>query len=163
MTELPVLKSLRCVLSCITEDDIPVLRQIFDDEQTRMFLSELRSLVRTNEGIRQMLSSFDVFLSQDEGMIWGDKLCDVMIGFVAVMDLSCKPTIVFAMHPDYRLKGYMEECVGAVVQYLLDSNLCRYIQTEVNKGNAASIRLLESTGFKVLTQDKNKVYLRMDR
>lgn len=162
MTEFPVLQSPRCVLNRITEEDIPVMRQIFDDGLTKKHLPELRTLVRTDKGILQMLSSFEAYLTMDEGIIWGVRLKNVMIGFVAIMDLSYNPTVIYAMHPSYRLRGYMKESVAESVKYILDNNLCKYLQTEVYNVNVASIHLLQSIGFKALRQDNSKLYLRRD-
>ena len=159
MTDLPVLKSPRCVLNRITEEDIPVMRQIFDDELTRMYLSELWTLVETDEGIKQMLSSFNFLMTQNEGLIWGVRLNGNLIGFAAFMDLSCNPTVIYAMHPAYRSKGYMKECVALTVQYVLDCGLCRYVQTEVHNDNVASVGLLQSIGFDVVSKDELKTYL----
>lgn len=163
MTELPVLKSPRCVLNRITEEDIPVMRQIFNDRLTRKYLSELWTLVKTDEGIKQMLSSFNTLMKQNEGLIWGVRLNGNPIAFVAFMDLSCNPTVIYAMHPAYRLKGYMKECVALSVQYMLDRGLCSYIQTEVHNDNVVSIKLLQSIGFMALKQDDEKSYLRIER
>lgn len=159
MTKLPVLKSPRCVLNCIMEDDIPAMRQIFDDEQTMKHLSELRTLVETYEGIKQMLSSFNILMKQNEGLIWGVRHNGNLIAFVAFMDLSCNPTVIYAMHPAYRSKGYMKECVVLSVQYILDSGMCSYVQTEVHNDNVASVRLLQSIGFDVVSKDELKTYL----
>lgn len=160
MTELPVLKSTRCVLNRITEEDIPVMRQIFNDRLTRKHLSELLTLVKTDEGIMQMISSFYTLMEQDEGVIWGVQLNGAIIGFVAFMDLSFNPTVIYAMHPTYRSRGYMKECVALSVQYILDSGMCSYMQTEVHNDNTASVRLLQSIGFDVVSKDKLKTYLR---
>lgn len=159
MTELPVLKSPRCVLNHITEDDIPVLRQIFDDELTMEHLSELRTLIDTDEGIKQMISSFNTFMERNEGMIWGVRLYNDLIGFVAFMDLSSNPTVIYAMHPAYRSRGYMKESVARSVQYILDSDICSYMQTEVHNDNIASVGLLQSIGFDVVGKDKLKTYV----
>jgi RimJ/RimL family protein N-acetyltransferase len=159
MTNLPVLKSPRCVLNRITEEDISVMRQILNDRLTRKYLSELWTLVNTDEGIMQTLSSFYNLMEQDEGMIWGVRLNNVVIGFVAFMDLSFNPTVIYAMHPTYRFKGYMKECVALSVQYILDSGMCSYMQTEVHNDNTASVRLLQSIGFDVVSKDKLKTYL----
>ena len=159
MTDLQVLKSPRGVLCRITQDDIPVMRQIFNDRLTRKYLSELWTLVKTDEGIKQMLSSFYTLMEQDEGMIWGVRLNGNLIGFVAFMDLSFNPTVIYAMHPAYRFKGYMKECVALSVQYILDSGMCSYMQTEVHNDNTASVRLLQSIGFDVVSKDKLKTYL----
>lgn len=159
MTKLPVLKSPRCILNCITENDIPVMRQIFDDELTRTYLSELWTLVETNEGIEQVLSSFNILMKQNEGLIWGVRHNGSLIAFVAFMDLSCNPTVIYAMHPAYRSKGYMKECVAVSVQYILDSGMCSCMQTEVHNDNVASVRLLQSIDFDVVSKDKLKTYL----
>ena len=159
MTELPVLKSLRCVLSRIMEEDIAAVRQIFDDELTRKHLSELWTLVKTDEGIRQMLSSFNTYMEHDEGMIWGVRLYGNIIGFVAFMDLSFNPTVIYAMHPKYRSKGYMKECVTHSVKYVLGRGLCSYVQTEVHNDNVVSVGLLQSIGFNVVSKDMMTTYL----
>ena len=160
MTELPVLKSTRCVLNRMTEEDIPVMREIFDDEQTRKNLSELWTLVETNEGVKHVLSSFNILMKQNEGFIWGVRHNGNLIAFVAFMDLSCNPTVIYAMHPAYRSKGYMKECVALSVQYILDSGMCSYMQTEVHNDNIASVGLLQLIGFDVVSKDKLKTYLR---
>lgn len=147
----------------ITEYDIPVMRQVFDDKLTKKYLPELKSLVRTNKGIQKMLTSFDTLMCQNDGIIWGVRLGGEVIGFVAIIDLSCNPTIIYAMHPSYRSKGYMKECVAESVRFLLDNNLCNYVQTEVHNDNIASIQLLQSIGFKLLKQDDKKTFLRIDR
>lgn len=162
MKDFPVLQTPRCVLNRITDEDILVMRQILDDDSTQKFLPELQSLTRTSNEIRQMLSSFDILLSRDEGIIWGGRLNDTMIAFVAVIDLSYNPTIIYAMHPKFRLKGYMKECVEIVVKYILDNTLCQYMQSEVYKENTASVHLLQSIGFMVTNQDKRKIYLRKE-
>ena len=160
MTELPVLISTRCVLNRMTEEDIPVMREIFDDEQTRKNLSELWTLVETNEGVKHVLSSFNILMKQNEGFIWGVRHNGNLIAFVAFMDLSCNPTVIYAMHPAYRSKGYMKECVALSVQYILDSGMCSYMQTEVHNDNIASVGLLQLIGFDVVSKDKQKTYLR---
>lgn len=161
MTELPVLKSPRCVLNCITEDDIPVMRQIFDDELTRRFLSELWTLVETDEGIKQMLTSFNILMKQNEGLIWGIRLNGILIGFVAFVDLSFNPTVVYAMHPTYRSRGYMKESVALSVQFVLESEMCSYVQTEIHDDNVASAKLLQSIGFNIVNNDGTKIFLQI--
>ena len=160
MTEFPVLQSPRCVLNRITEEDIPVMRQIFDDGLTRTYLSELWTLVKTDAGIKQMLSSFNFLMKQNEGLIWGARLNGDMIGFVAFMDMPFNPTVIYAMHPTYRSRGYMKESVALTVQYVLGFGLCSYMQTEVHNDNVTSVGLLQSIGFDVVSKDELKTYLK---
>lgn len=161
MKEFPALHTQRCVMSRITAEEIPVLRQIFSDELTLKYLSELRSFVDTNEGIKRILASFDTLLKQEEGMILGIRLAEKLIGFVAFIDLSFKPTVFYAIHPSYRSKGYMKECLSQSVQYVLNSGMCSCVQTEVHNDNVTSIWILQSVGFKILKKDNEKMYLQM--
>lgn len=162
MKDFPVLHTQRCVLNRITDEDIPVMRQIFKDVLTQKYLPELRSLVRTDKGIRQILQSFDFYLSKDEGVIWAIRLSDALIGFVAIMDLSSKPTVFYALHPDFRKNGYMQESVAMSVQYILEKGLNYYVQTEVHNENMNSINLLQSIGFRVVKKTKCKTFLQKD-
>ena len=161
MKEFPALHPQRCIMSRIIAEDIPVYRQIFGDELTKKYLSELQPFVGTYEGIKRILASFDTLLKQEEGMVWGIRLAEILIGFVAFIDLSCKPTVFYAIHPSYRLKGYMKECLSQSVQYVLNGGLCSYVQTEVHNDNVTSIRILQSVGFKILKKDKEKMYLQI--
>ena len=98
-------------------------------------------------------------MEQDEGIIWGVRLNDVIIGFLAFMDLSFNPTVIYAMHPTYRSRGYMKESVALSVKYVLGRGLCSYMQTEVHNDNVTSVGLLQSIGFDVVSKDKLKTYL----
>ena len=44
MNAYPKIQTHRCVLSCINNTDIPILRQIFDDDATKRYLRELNDL-----------------------------------------------------------------------------------------------------------------------
>lgn len=164
MSALPVLLSSHCILNHITDEDVIVLRQLFDDELTKKFIPELRYLVRSDKGIKRMLSSFDALSNENKGMIWGIRLGQLqsIIGFVAFIDLPHNPTIVYAMHPNYRANGYMKESVALAIQYLFGITSCDYVQTEVYNENVASIHLLLSIGFRVQKQNKKKTYLRIE-
>ena len=162
MNAFPILQSTRCVMSCITDEDISVMQQIFDDDLTRKFLPELIPLVRTDKGIRQMLSSLNALFTQDEGIIWAIRLENTVIGFAAVMDLTDSPTILYAIHPNYRQKGYMKECIDVIINYILDKTQCSYIQSEVYIENTPSMHLLQSIGFKVKKKYSRKVLLRRE-
>ena len=162
MKEFPELQTQRCVLNRITDNDIPVMRQIFDDEMTRKYLPELMDIVSSGMGINQMLSSFDTYLALDEGMIWAIRLDKVMIGFVAVMDLSTNPTIFYATHPNHRSQGYTKECVDAVLQYIFGHYSCQYMLSEVYKENTISMQVLSSVGFRITKKDRRKYYMRKD-
>lgn len=160
MTIVPELKTQRCALNGITEEDFSAMHQIFDDQLSQQYLPELYELVAVQGGLQQMMSSFESYLSQDEGILWGIRVDNNLAGFIAVMDLSDNPTIFYAMHPEYRLKGYMKECIATIVNYLLVNGICDYLQTEVYEDNRLSINILSKNHFVVVAHNEQKIFLR---
>lgn len=163
MKRFPILKSNRCILGQITEKDFPAFLEIINDHLTQLYLSELCSVIHCDEDIRLILKSFDSYFQNDEGVIWGIRLDNVMIGFIALMDLSCNPTIFYAMHPCFRGRGYLKECALIVVSYFFEIYPCLFLQTEVHNRNMQSISLLQSVGFNITGNDRVKTYLRKIR
>ena len=146
---VPTLQSDHCTLNEVEENDISALRTIFSDADTQRYLPDLCDIAQTNEGIKQILKSFRTYLSKNEGILWGIRKHDTLIGFVATMDLSTNPTIFFAMHPKYRNQGYMQESVRLATQYVCDAKLTNELHTEVDVNNIASQKVLERCGYKV--------------
>ena len=146
---VPILQSEHCTLNEIEENDISTLRTIFSDADTQRYLPDLCDIAQTNDGIKQILKSFHTYLSKNEGVLWGIRKHDTLIGFVATMDLATNPTIFFAMHPKYRNQGYMQESVRLATQYVCDAKLTNELHTEVDVNNIASQKVLERCGYKV--------------
>lgn len=145
--KFPELRTERCVLNAIAESDIPKLRTIFADATTQRFLPELCDLTKTDDGIRRFLKSFSIYLGKHEGVLWGIRHNENLVGFVAIMDLSFNPTVFFAMHPNYRNQGMMIESVKMVTQYVCEAKLCSELHTEVDVENISSQRVLETCGY----------------
>ena len=158
MKSVPILHTTRCVLSAITSADIPVLRQIMDDTYTQHFLPELCEVFQTEDSLKQFIASFDTYLQQDEGFLWGIHKEDTFIGFIAIMDIPDNPTLFYAMHPIYRNRGYMKESLKTVIDYTKGMSLCNKLQTEVYQDNKESLSILESCGFKEHLTITNKVF-----
>ena len=158
MKTVPTLYTDRCTLSVVTQSDIPVLRQILDDIETQRFLPELCEEFQTTERLKQFVASFDKYLLQDDGILWGIRKDSIFIGFIAIMDISADPALFYAMHPVHRRSGYMKECLKRVLGFVNGRNLCSMLQTEVCHGNTASLELLYSIGFHQSKKDKQKVF-----
>ena len=147
-SSVPELTTARCILNEVTEDDIPVLKSIFTDATTQRFLPDLCEIAKTDEGIRNILQSFRLYLKKKEGVLWGIRHRGEFIGFVATMDLSFNPTIFFAMHHEHRNQGMMIESVKIATQYIIESNFCTELYSEVSDDNIASQRVLVTCGYR---------------
>lgn len=147
------------VLTHMSEDELSVLKEIFDDAETKRFLSEIYELLDTPDGLQNFVATFDFYTQNDEGYLWGIKHSDESVGFVAVMDLSDAPVLFYAMHPNHRSKGYMKDALQSVLGYLSNQKAVRTISTDVYKENSISIALLQQLGFCVCKEDDKKAYM----
>ena len=159
MNPFPEINTRHSVLTRISEDELGILKEIFEDVETRRFLSELYGLLDSSNGIQKFVSTFDLYAQYDEGYLWGIKHCDELIAFVAVMDLSDIPVLFYATHPNHRSRGYMKDAIHAVIDYLGKSKQCHKVLTVVYKENSISIHILKQLGFRTYKEDDDKLYL----
>lgn len=146
------------MLTHMSEDELCVLKEIFDDAETKRFLSEIYELLDIPDGLQNFVATFDFYTQNDEGCLWGIKHIGVLVGFVSVMDLSDVPALFYATHSNHRSCGYMKDALNAVLDYL-SSKAIRTISTDVYKENSISITLLQQLGFCVCKEDDKKVYM----
>lgn len=156
----PILYTKRCRLDRIILHDMDMLRDIVEDIQFQLFLPELYEVVQNVEGMCQFLRSFDDYAQNGEGFLWGVWKQSYLIGFVAIMDISHEPTIFYAMHCEYRDKGYAKESVAQVVAHYKTISKAP-LQTEVYQSNVPSLSILASCGFQVVGTKDNKFLLKM--
>lgn len=158
MNSFPEINTRHSVLARISDDELDILKEIFDDADTRRFLPELYELIDSPDGLRNFVTTFDNYTQNDEGYLWGVKHSDEFVGFIAVMDLSDAPALFYATHPNHRSKGYMKEALCAILEYL-SSKAIRTISTDVYKENNISINILQQLGFCVCKEDDKKAYM----
>lgn len=115
--------------------------------------------VKTEEEFLQLMRHFDTYVQNEDGALWGIEAEDMLIGFVAIMDISYDPILFYAMHPHYRNQGYAKEAVAEVVRYFKDKHPNLHLHTEVYNDNHASISILQSCGFKISGKDQKKTML----
>lgn len=149
----------RCLLNRITEKDIPGLQEIFNDQLTEKYLPELYELVGLGNGISRFVSAFDSYWTNNEGILWGIRHNESLIGFIAIMDLPENPVLFYAMHPNYRHMGYMGECIYKIIDVLCQKGTYGHIESEVYKDNIVSISLLKAANFEITRSNEQKIFL----
>ena len=159
MNPFPEINSRHSALARISESELDILKEIFDDADTRRFLPELYELLDYPDGLQNFIATFVYYSQNDEGYLWGIKHSDEFVGFIAVMDLSDAPALFYATHPNHRSKGYMKDALCGVIDYLSYKRTIRTISTDVYKENSISIALLQQLGFCVCKEDDKKVYM----
>ena len=158
MKIVPVLHTMRCVMTEVTQDDIPFLRIIVEDDLFQKYIPELYEVVSKAEGLVQFINSLNMYVHKNEGFLWGIRKDNHLIGFIAIIDLSCDPTLMYAMHPAYRNQGYTKECVMKAVSFYSTISKTK-LQTEVYQDNIASLSILKACGFKKTNCIGNKYVL----
>lgn len=156
----PILYTKRCRLDRITLLDMDMLRDIVEDILFQLFLPELYELIHNVARTHQFLDSFETYAQNGDGFLWGIWKQSYLIGFVAIMDVSHEPTIFYAMHREYRNKGYTKEAVSEVVAHYKTISKAP-LQTEVYQSNVPSLSILASCGFQVVGTKDNKFLLKM--
>lgn len=159
MNTFPEITTQRCVLRQITNEDIPALRQIIDDKQFMRFLPELYETLKTNDGLKRFFHIFDIYVRNDDGVLWGLSVSGTLIGFIAIMDVSYDPILFYAVHPQYRNQGFAKEGVEEIVKYYKTYFIGAGLHTEVYEENMASIRILEACGFRDIGRKGKKILL----
>lgn len=159
MNPFPEINSRHSAIARISESELDILKEIFDDADTRRFLPELYELLDYPDGLQNFIATFVYYSQNDEGYLWGVKHCDELVAFVAVMDLSDIPVLFYATHPNHRSRGYMKDALQSVLGYLSNQKAVRTISTDVYKENSISIALLQQLGFCVCNEDDKKTYM----
>lgn len=159
---VPTLQSEHCMLNEIEENDISALRTIFSDADTLRYLPYLCDIAQTDDDIKQILMSFRTYLSKNEGILWGIRQKTYLIGFIGIIGIPDYPSLFYAMHPNYRGKGIMTECVAEAVEWFHTIHPTLPLHTEVYKGNIPSIHLLQKNNFTQFNEDEQKIFMKVE-
>ena len=163
MINFPRINTERCILDQITNNDVNTLLYIIKDKLSKHFLPELYEICKTETDILHIIKSFDYYYHKEEGFLWGIRRYNRLIGFIAIIEISNNPTIFYSMHPIFRNKGYIKECIPSIISYIFDNNLCQHITSEVFFDNKPSLYILLSSGFCIEKKNKEKFLLKKDR
>lgn len=139
----PLLHTNRCVLSQITDADVTVLWEIFNDNLFSKFLPELSEVFVSQESLKTFIGSFDNYFDDGSGILWGIRLSDKLVGFIAIMDIPDHATLFYAMHPEYRNMRLMSESIDKVINFWTLNYPQIPLNTEVYRANSASLAILQ--------------------
>lgn len=109
-----------------------------DEQQCLSFIEEMakQPFGRTGEWVQYAIAR-----SED----------DLLVGDCAIRLLSPDPRmgeIGITISPKHQQKGYAKEAMQAILQFLFEEKALHRVQETVDAENEASIRLLESLGFR---------------
>ena len=125
------------------------------------FLPELYDVFKSKQSILQFKRNFEVYSQNDDDALWGINVDSILIGFIAIIDLSFDPVLFYAILPQYRSQGYAKEGVATVVSYIKNILPDVRLHSAVFLDNKASLSILKSCGFREVSKAESKIMLEL--
>ena len=100
--------------------------------------------------------------SSGEVILWGIREESTLIGFIGIIGIPDYPSLFYAMHPNYRGKGIMTECITEITQWFVEIYPTLQLHTEVYKNNIQSQKILSRQGFKLIDSDADKFFYQLE-
>jgi [ribosomal protein S5]-alanine N-acetyltransferase len=148
---LPTIPTSRVHLRWLEARDVPALFEIFGDPETVRYWSRppLLGVAEATE----MLASIHRQFAEKSLFQWGiaTNEDDRAIGTCSLFGMSIphrRAELGFAIHRSHWRKGYASEAAGALVRFAFETLDLHRLEADVDPRNGASIRCLESLGFK---------------
>ncbi len=147
----PEIKSQRLLLRKITNDDVNELFLLRSSDEVMKYIDRPRAALMKDA--EDYLKVIDSSLHANTGITWAisfnenpSKLLGT-IGYWRIMPEHYRAEIGYMLLPDYWQKGIMKEALLAVIDYAFTAMNLHSIEANINVGNTASARILESVGF----------------
>jgi ribosomal-protein-alanine N-acetyltransferase len=145
----------RCLLRPLAVDDATSLHALWSSPGVRRFLwdDEIISLARTVEALER---SERLFHEQRFGL-WGatPRGASNLVGFAGLWPFREPPEIelLYGVEEHAWGRGFATEIAQAVVKYCFESLGMAAVRASTDPGNAASSRVLEKLGFRLVRRD----------
>ena len=146
----PVLNTERITLRQINYNDVQEIFFLRSDKEVMRYTGQ--PLVQSREEIIEYIRKHLTLIDNGDGSIWGIQLKEAtnligLISFRRFMFDNFRGEVGYGLHPYYHGKGIMHEALGAVIDFGFNHIGLHSIEANVDKGNTASIKLLERNHF----------------
>jgi len=146
----PKLSTQRLILRQIEPGDVHDLFTLRSDERIMKFIN--RPVAKTLDEAGELITTIMDDLTNNTAITWGITRKDDLkligtIGFWRIMEEHYRAEIGYLLHPDLQGKGFMQEALGAILDYGFRTMKLHSVEANVNPGNTASQKLLERNHF----------------
>ncbi len=151
-TPFPVLTTERLVLRRVTIDDDKEIFFQRSDKGMNKYVNN--PLAQTIDDARAWMEKIDTIIDTDEGISWGVTLTgdDKLAGGFCYWNWEKekdKAELGFSIYPQHQNKGLMQELLKTGLKFGFEYMGLKTIVAHTHPENAASIRVLEKSGFKL--------------
>ena len=158
---LDILETGRCTLREMTTDDLPILYDLYDDDEVRKYIEPLYSYEEekkyTEDYIKNMYGfyGFGLWLAFERKT--GRLVGRAGISLREIDGESCHE-IGYIIHRDFRRKGYASEICHGIIKYAFDELGINELYIVTEKSNKASVMTAEKLEFERISSDE-KYYI----
>lgn len=148
-----------------------IIVEAIGDEETIAFMSAVPSMEYTEDNAKDFMAYLKYSENSDENLQLGvfDIRTNCFIGMCALENINQEYSVCelgYWLNKSYVGKGYMTECVNAIIQYAKDELQIKTINAFVITEHKRSIALLERVGFikqELLENDTDNKGKQVDR
>lgn len=149
-TPFPFINTTRLCLRNVVADDAPQIFFLRSDETVMKFLD--RAPAASVEEAEKFIENITNLEKTGEAITWAITLKEDAkligtIGYWRIEKEHYRAEIGYVLHPHHHNKGIMQEALKAVLDVGFHILKLHSVEANVNPHNAASIKLLEHTGF----------------
>ncbi len=147
---LPRIDAARVTLRWLTDEDASSLFSIFSDAEVMRYWSSLP--LTELEGARKLLADIHDFFRQRTLFQWGiaRNTDDRIIGTCTLFNIDLgnrRAELGYALGREHWGHGYMQEALGALLDFFFDDLNMHRLEADVDPRNASSVKTLERLGF----------------
>ena len=149
-TPFPFLQTARLRLRNIVPEDVDEMFFFRSDARMMAYLD--RAPAASLDEAAQFIDNITNLEKEGNAITWGITLHGEtsLIGTICFWNIQkahYRAEIGYALHPGQQGKGLMQEALDAVLDYGFQTLQFHSVEANVNPANAASIKLLERSGF----------------
>lgn len=147
----PEIETQRLLLRRMTIDDAEVILYLRSNDEVMKYIDRERT--KSIEEAKSFIDKIDASLNSNNGVMWGIMLKEKPrtlignIGYWRLIKEHYRAEVGYMLHPSFWKKGIMKEALLRVIDFGFAEMNLHSIEANINPGNEASAKLLESTGF----------------
>lgn len=147
----PEIKTERLLLRRMTTNDAKEILFLRSSKEVMKYID--REITKSEKEAQLFINKIDASLNSNNGIMWGITLKEQPrrlignIGYWRLVKEHYRAEVGYMLHPSFWKKGIMREALLSVIDFGFDKMNLHSIEANINPGNAASARLLKSTGF----------------
>ncbi len=147
----PEIETQRLLLRRMTIDDAEVILYLRSNDEVMKYIDRERT--KSLEEAKSFIDKIDASLNSNNGVMWGIVLKEKPgtlignIGYWRLIKEHYRAEVGYMLHPSFWKKGIMKEALLRVIDFGFNEMHLHSVEANINPGNEASAKLLESTGF----------------